>query len=452
MRRWLALVAAAFVGGMTLVPLVAEPGGAAGLDGLVTAEAESYALRVQYDIPLPFGPGTIPHTVGEIRRSQAGENSKGLAGAPTHFDAVVGGTYADPDKSQKGDERLPPQVECFYPGDLVNTAFGFPTDTQAETSALPPTSRATARCGAGPEVELHASAGIVELTGITARGIASDTLARPTGGVDRAETAAHADNISIAAGAVTIGSVDISGASRVTGRPGEAATETRATITDVVAGGTRFSIADDRLIVAGQAVPLAGPVAQGIVDQANVALAASQCRIDVITQPTRYPQGFLFSRPTPKLGVEPDGTFAGSMRAGLLVLCDLPEQITGNTDLNPQRIQVVVGFAYTATSAVDEPGGFNIGNLVGSIDVPSVDLAPSFTPSLIPSVGVVTEPAPTTLAPRLPTTRSTPIAVARPRLTDALDSSVRWILAIVCLTAWAVLTHLGIRKLRGITT
>ena len=167
MRRTLTLAAAAFVFGMGLVPLVSAPGSAAGLDGLVTAEAESYALRVQYDIPLPIGPGTIPHTVGEIRRSQAGENSKGLAGAPTHFDAVVGGTYADPDKSRKGDERRPPQVECFYPGDLVNTAFGFPTDTQAETAALPGTSRATARCGAGPEVELHAAAGFVEMAGVT---------------------------------------------------------------------------------------------------------------------------------------------------------------------------------------------------------------------------------------------------------------------------------------------
>ena len=89
-----ALIALAL--GMTLVPLVASVSRADGLDGLVTAEAESYALRVEYDIPLPAGPGDIPHTIGEIRRTTAGENAKGLAAAPTHLGAVVIGQYVNP--------------------------------------------------------------------------------------------------------------------------------------------------------------------------------------------------------------------------------------------------------------------------------------------------------------------------------------------------------------------
>ena len=138
------------------------------------------------------------------------------------------------------------------------------------------------------------------------------------------------------------------------------------------------------------------------------------------------------------------------MRAGLLVLCDLPEQITGNTDLNPQRIQVVVGFVYTATSAVDEPGGFNIGNLVGSIDTPALAVAPPLTPTLVPDVpavpGLQAPPAPA------PVKRAAPIAsVVPPRLTEALDSAMRWTLAIICLVAWAALTHLGITKLRRVS-
>ena len=115
-------------------------GSADGLDGIVTAEAESYALRVEYDIPLPIGAGTIPHTVGEIRRTSAGENAKGVAASPTQFDAVVAGTYVNPNsmiKDPKNYNRLP-QAECFYPGALVDTKFAFPTDTRDQTKALPP--------------------------------------------------------------------------------------------------------------------------------------------------------------------------------------------------------------------------------------------------------------------------------------------------------------------------
>ena len=61
MRR-MTFALAALVLGMGMVPLIASVSNADGLDGLVTAEAESYALRVEYDIPLPAGPGDVPHT------------------------------------------------------------------------------------------------------------------------------------------------------------------------------------------------------------------------------------------------------------------------------------------------------------------------------------------------------------------------------------------------------
>ncbi len=448
MRRSLALAAAASLLGLAMVPLLTSAGAAAGLDGLVTGEAESYALRIEYDAPLPLGPGTIPHTVGEVRRSQAGENSKGLAAAPTHFAAVVGGTYADPDKSRKGDERLPPQVECFYPGDLVNTAFAFPTNTQAETAPLPPTSRASARCVAGPEVELHASAAIAEIAAVTARDVASDTLIRPAAGVARATTAAHASSVSIANGAVTIGAIQVDGVSTVTGKTGGAASHTRVSLTDVVAGGVTFSLADDRLLAGPLNLPIGGPLAQSVIDQANAGLAASRCRVDVITQPAHYPQGFLFSRPNPRVGVAGDGSFAGSLRAGLLIVCDLPESVTGNTDLNPQRVQVVAGFAYSAVSAVDEPGGFNLGNLIAAPGLPSLSLAPGLnSDSALGPLAPTTEltAGPSTPPPRPAGTVST----ARPvRLAASLGSALRWSLGLVCLVVWALLTHFGITRLR----
>ncbi len=449
MKR-LALSLVVLLLGVVAVPLAASTSSADGLDGLVTGEAESFALRVEYDIPLPASPGTIPHTVGEIRRSSAGENAKGLAGAPTHFDAVVGGTYYDPNKNTKGDENLPPQTECFYPGDLVNTSFRFPTDTRAESALLPPISIATAQCGAGPQTELRGAVDAFDAPGVTAKNLESTSLIRATQGVDRAETSAHASAISIAAGAVTIGGVDISANSEVTGKRGGAVTGTRISINDISVSGLRFSIADDRLIVAGQVVPLVGNAAQGVIEQANAVLAASACRIDVITNPGRYPQGFLFSRPNPRVGLAEDGSFAGSMRAGLLVVCDLPQSITGNTDLNPQRVQVVIGFAYAAASATADPGGFGLGNLTGDVGGAG-------------SLSGLTVVAPTlggdlALAPPLPSVtqpaRRAGDRLARPLLpaaTTPLNGAARSTLLVVCLVAWASLTHLGITRLRRAT-
>ena len=451
--KHLFLVLVAMLLGVALVPVIASAGAAQGLDGLVTGEAESYALRVEYDIPLPAGPGTIPHTIGEIRRSSAGENAKGLAAAPTHFDAVVAGEYINPNHELTDPKQYnyPPQTECFYPGDLVNTAFLFPTNTRPETAGLPPIARATAKCSAGPQVDLDGAAQSLDNAGLTAQDLESTTLIRTIKGVDRSETTAHASAIKIAGGVVTIGGVDISGTSSVTGAKGGAATSTRIAIHDVSVAGLRFSIADDHLIVAGQEIPLGGNQAQGVVDQANAALAASACRIDVITNPGRYPQGYLFSRPAPRVGVEADGSYAGSMRAGLLVVCDLPESVTGQvgnatgTGLSPQRIQVVVGFAYSAAGATEEPGGFGLSDLTGDLGnfaLPSLNVAPAPLGDLTPT----TPPAEELVPLKKPT--KTIAAPLLPAATQPLAGATRMMLLVICLAAWAGLTHLGITRLR----
>ncbi|MBV8691987.1 MAG: hypothetical protein JOY57_10040, partial [Actinobacteria bacterium] len=77
-------------------PARADGPAAVGPDGVISGQAESYAMRVEYDLPLPAGSGTIAHVSGEARRSKAGENAKGIAAAPTEMDAVVGGKYIDP--------------------------------------------------------------------------------------------------------------------------------------------------------------------------------------------------------------------------------------------------------------------------------------------------------------------------------------------------------------------
>jgi hypothetical protein len=437
--------------GMSVIPLVASVSRADGLDGLVTAEAESYALRVEYDIPLPAGAGDIPHTVGEIRRTTAGENAKGLAGAPSHLGAVVVGQYVNPNHEIKdpNDYNHPPQAECFYPGALVDVQFGFPTDTRKETENIPPISKATAQCNAGPRTQLMGNAQYFEGAGVVARDLESTSLMQTTNGVDKAETSAHATNVKIADGAITIGRIGVSGTSSVTGKKGGNATNTRLTISDIAVGPLKFSIADDRLILAGQEVPLLGNAAQATIDQANSLLIGSGCRLDVISNPSRYPQGYLFSRPEPKVGVSEDGSFAGSMRAGLSVVCDLPESVTPD-NLSPERVQVVVGFAYTAASATADPGGFGLGNLGGDGDSgPSLGSLGSLTTSL-PDLGAsVTTPVADT-ADKAPE-RKPVIAITKPALPIAvtpLDGVTRLTLLLLCGVAWAFIPHIGLTRLR----
>ena len=451
-----------FALGVALVPFA--PGvGADEPATLATAEAEAYALRVEYDIPVPLSPGTIPHVVGEARRSGAGENAKGLAAAPTHFDAVVGGTYYDPDKDNDQDAipckpgnrtgcNIPPHTECFYPGDLLDTDFRFPTETRPETAGMPATSYATARCGAGPEVELHA-VGAGDGPGASVAAAAADALARPREGVMEGTSSARAQGISLAAGAITIGNVQASGHSEVTGKKGGEKTESRVSVTNINAGGRRFDIAGDRLIVGDESMPASSAAGQDFIDNVNAALAPTNCTIAVLTDPARYPQGFLLSRSEPRVGVAEDGTFAGSMTAGLLVLCNMPDALGTGTDFKPQRLQAIVGFAYTAATATDEPGGFGLGNLadqvLGERLVPAAD-----TPSL-PDLAPAPAPLDTVTAPAATPARTLQSRPAATRLPAPLgdfdmDPATRWLLGLACIVVWGALTHAGARRVREV--
>ena len=471
MRRLVWVLVALFLG-LSAVPFA--PGVSADdIDGLLSAEAESYALRVEYDIPLPVSPGTIPHVVGEVRRSQAGENAKGISGAPTHFDAVVGGTYYDPDKENKGEENLPPQTECFYPGALLDTKFAFPSDTKPDgsTKALPATSYASARCGAGPEVELHAVGQGVGTPGTATEALgpavsvgttAADALVKPVKGLLQATTTARAEAISIGGGAVTIAGVEATGASQVSGKAGDQVTDARIKLTDVVAGGSRFSIEGGQLVIGEQAMALDSSGARQAIEGVNTGLAAFGCRLDLVTNPARYPQGFLFSRPEPRTGVDEAGKFAGSMAGGLVVLCDLPEETSAGTEFKPQRLQVVVGFAYTSASTEDEAGGFGIGDLGGvfsdtALPPPSpvvagvnvtapLDTTPA-SAALAPAPVATPDASPAAPPPEAPETTE----VAQPILADFdMDPATRWAIGIVSLVVWAALTHAGAARLRGL--
>jgi hypothetical protein len=448
------------------------PTGEAGPAGLISGEFDAFAVRVEYDIPLPAGTGTIPRVVGEVRRSGAGENAKGLAASPTQLDAVVGGTYVDPSKDQKGDERRPPQVECFYPGDLLNTRFDFPTDTQAETAAAPPVGYAIARCGAGPEVDLAARNGAAELPGVRVGGGVADGRSRPSTGTLGSEASARATDVVLADGAITIGSIDVHGTSATKGTPGTATTASEVRLGDVTVAGVRFSVANGRISVAGSNVPLDAASTATFVKTLNTTLAPTGCRLDLLSRPETYPQGFLLGRKPPAMGVAEDGSLAASMQGGLLVLCDLPKDATAPTGFSPQRMQVLVGFAYTSVAAADEPGGFagfaefGSGGAFGDTTadlgetfsgspaaVVSGALAPTAALDVAPEAAadVPLEPAPTpdaTAAPPPTAHRARPVLAA---VSFAMDPAHRALLALVCLALWAALTHVGLRRLRGVT-
>lgn len=461
MKRLLVSLAALAIGAV-LVPFA--PGVGADEPAQVeSAEVQSYAIRVEYDIPLPVSPGTIPHVVGDIRRSGAGENAHGIAAAPTAFDAVVGGAYYDPDKDNDqplvpcgGGSRagcnLPPQTECFYPGDLLDTDFRFPTDTKADTKALPATSYSTARCGAGPELELHA-VGAGDAPGYTVAASAADAQARPVEGVLKSDTSVRANGVSLAGGAITVATIQAAGHSEVTGKKGGNKTESSVALTDVSAGGTKFSIANNQLVIAGQSEPLDSGAAQSFMDQVNAGLASSKCTMSLLTDPERYPQGFLLSRKEPRIGVADDGSFAGSMKAGLLVLCDLPEELSLGTDLKPQRLQAVLGFAYTSAAAEGEPGGFGIGDLGGSSVLGSNIAAPDTTPSALPALTPAAVPleTPTAAPAAARQVQTKPAASKLPLLGDfSMDPATRWVLGVVCILIWAALTHMGATRLRRV--
>jgi hypothetical protein len=372
---------------------------------------------------------------------------------------VVGGTYFDPGKddesvmpcsmADRSACNFPPQTECFYPGDLLDTDFRFPTETRESLDGVPPTSYATARCGAGPEVELHA-VGVGDGPAATVAAAAADAHARPDDNVMKGSTSSRAEGVSLAGGAVTVATIEASGHSEVTGKPGGQRTEAHVALTDVVAGGTRFSLVNDKVVVGGQEMAVDSAAAQSFFDSLNAGLAPSRCTIALGTEPAKYPQGFLLSRKEPRIGTADDGTYAASMRGGLIVLCDLPDELGTGTDFKPQRLQAVLGFAFTAASATAEPGGFGIGDLAGpsgdirtpsGADVAGVEVAAPATPSLDPAP--IVPATPQALRPARAAR-----AVPTPLGDFDMDPATRWLLGLASVVVWAALTHAGASRLR----
>jgi hypothetical protein len=439
---------------------------------LLSAEAEAYAMRVEYDLPVPAGSGTVAHVDATAQRSASVESGHGLAAAPTQFDAVVGGKFADPAGSGHAVNHVP-QVECNSPSDDPTHVFRFPTDTSSQEASSPATSYAYASCGAGPSVELRAHVG--DPTAAAAKdpsaavapaaAESSGASIRPDKGVLNAEAASTAQGLALAGGLITIGSVSAYGASATAGTPGTASSTANVAISDIRAGGVAFSLTftgvgpaeSVTVAVAGKSVPLGDAAGQAVLAAANQALAATGCSMTVTSDPARYPEGFLFSRPQPDLGVKDDGSLAASYRGGLLVVCDVPDNpVATATKFSPERFQALIGFVYTSVAAQPgtDIGGFGLGDLGGTPGATALPAAVTPTQHALglgPSATVVPvggAPAAASPAAATASTAAPPSIITS--FLRPLPAGARWTLLVSCLALWAWLTHLGIARLLGI--
>jgi hypothetical protein len=465
--------------GLSAVPFAITPSSARAAEGpagAIAATAEAYALRVEYDIPLPVGTGTVGRVAANVTRAPAGESAHGIAGAPTELDPVVSGRYIDPTQTGKP-QREKPQAECYYPGALLSTRFVFPTDTQPETSGLPPTSYAVANCGAGPTSELHAHNGPVSdpadaNPGVAADAVSSDALARPDHDVLQADATTRATGISLAGGALRIGSVVATGGSSTTGLGGGGKSRAAVSIGDIRAGDTVFSLssvdAGDgtqqiELTSGGRASGADSAAGKAILDAANAALKPAGCNLAVMSDPARYPQGFVFSRPEPEVGVRKDGSLAATHRGGLVIVCDLPDNpVAEATQFSPQRIQAVVGFVYTSTAVDAAVGGFGLGDIaggpVGPVGIGSPGTGIPLPPGTAGNAALSVTPATGGAAPAGPSAGAAgaPPVEARQKQVAALDpigmgTAARVLLGLACLAAWGALTHVGATRFRRAT-
>lgn len=450
----------------------------AGTAGSLTGEVEAFGVRVEYDLPLPAGTGTIPAVIGDIGRANSSDNAHGLAGAPSRLDAVVGGEYVDPNGAGGGKPmRSLPQAECFSPGAALDTVFRFPTDTQAETASTPPTSVSTAQCAAGPYLEMHAAdAGIgIAYTPSAAFAPVVTSGAATADGVSRtvhdqlvSDDIAHVSGLSIL-GVIDIGSVSVSGHSTVNGKRGGAATAATVTLADMTLAGVPASLTNNQITVAGQSAPVGSPAGQALLAQVNQQLKPVGCTATVLAHPADYPQGFVLARKPPDLGVAADGHLASSMQGGMLFVCNLPKSVTSQLGgFSPERVQVLVGFAFTSAQALANTGGFGLGDLArplgGSARGPVGPMAGTQFVRGSNNASTITVPqtgdqAIAAIQPRPAAPGGATPPNGQARLAGGvlavgqyrLDHTVRLLLFAVCLGGWLILSGIGIRAVRGVS-
>lgn len=423
--------------------------------GLV-AELEAFGVRVEYDLPIPAGTGSAPQVVGTTRRSSGGEAANGVAGAPTRFDAVVGGKIANPDDvPNSGDENRLPQSECAYPGHLADVDFVFPADVRSEVADAPPLGWSSAVCGQGPRMKLHATSlspsRIVPLSpDVSVAGGVGDAETGPDNGVLTATASARASGVSILDGLLRVDEVIAHGESVTDGSRDGARTDASVDLVGVSVAGLRFDVRAGEIVVNGDVLPAGGSAVRDLLRAVRTALVPSGCQLTILDEPDVYPQGFLFTRPAPELGIAEDGTSAASMSGGLLLQCDLPDDLSSPTGFSPQRMQVMVGFAYTSVAARADIGGFDFGNIGGDGSGAGGGLDGQGPGVALPGGGFqdqapASAPAADVSAPPAPAVSAVGARIRLLAANFAADRPWVWLAA---LALWLVLTHRVIERVR----
>jgi hypothetical protein len=226
----------------------------------------------------------------------------------------------------------------------------------------------------------------------------------------------------------------------------------------VSVAGTRFDLRGGDLVVDGTPLPVGGSAAGAVLKTVSQALAPSGCRLSILDSPSAYPQGFLFSRPEPTLGVADDGTAAASMTGGLLVQCDIPHDLADTTGFSPQRAQIVLGFVYTGVSAREDIGGFGLGHIGGGTGDGGSGAGLAVGSSSesgfeAPALGAGT--APTAGPPAAVPARAGSSDQGPPSVTERIEllaanfADGRPWLWIAALAVWLLLTHRGLERVRS---
>ena len=255
--------------------------------------------------------------------------------------------------------------------------------------------------------------------------------------------------MSILGGAVRIGSIEAEGTSNAEGPGGKAGTTGHVAITNISAGGQTFSLADDAISFAGQSFPTSSQEAHSFMDGLNASIASTGCKLAILGPAEKYPQGYLLSRKPPKIGIAKDGTYAASMNGGMLILCDVPKDISSPTTFTPQRVQILVGFEYSMARAENAPGGFSFGGLVGGA------LKPPHSVTLVQHIpGTAgTKAQPNNAPAQTPSTHGEPQALgSTPQSSHVapLATGTRWAMIAVGALLLMVATNVAARRLRAL--
>jgi hypothetical protein len=356
-------------------------------------DVQAVAIRIEADEPLPAGSGDIPSMTGEVN------SDEGISKAQAAVDllgAVTGPKLADPtgDGHQYAQD---PQAACNFP----------PASTAAQSYPLEGADQQTAQsqvsCGEGPSstgiaysAQIGGGVGITNSNELNTLGASAlplgingateghETLGPDdTTGTARMSADAEATSFSIP-GLLQVAHVEATGWSAAGGRAGSASTHAEVNINDLTINGATISLGSKGVSV-GSSPPVPVDSAQPVVASFNQVASAVGCELNVLSSPSTYPQGPLFSRPPLPNRVNPDGTDAGSTAAGFVVRCVVPDSIN-TTNFKPLILQILFGFVGTEAHASTQAPQFGIGgDNFDSSSVPSSSSGSGSVPA-IPSV------------------------------------------------------------------